>query len=222
MKYRKLGTTGMDVSPICLGCMSYGVPEPGQPSVDARRGGEPRRSFSERSRRASTSSTRRTSTPTARARRSSAVRSPTSPAATRSCSRRRSTARCATGPNGRGLSRKAIMHGDRRQPAPARHRLRRPLSDPPLGLPHADRGDDGGTARRRQGGEGPLHRCVVDVGVAVRKGAAHRRAPRVDAVRVDAEPLQPRSTARRSARCCRSASTRASASSPGARSRAGG
>ena len=29
MKYAKLGSSGLDVSPICLGCMSYGVPDRG-------------------------------------------------------------------------------------------------------------------------------------------------------------------------------------------------
>ena len=29
MDYVKLGTTGLDVSPICLGCMTYGEPDRG-------------------------------------------------------------------------------------------------------------------------------------------------------------------------------------------------
>ena len=37
---------------------------------------------------------------------------------------------------------------------------------------HADRGDARGAARRRQGGQGALHRRLVDVGVAVQQGAA--------------------------------------------------
>jgi len=32
MRYIKLGTTGTDVSPICLGCMSYGIPDRGNHS----------------------------------------------------------------------------------------------------------------------------------------------------------------------------------------------
>ncbi len=32
MDYRKLGTTGLDVSPLCLGCMTFGVPDRGNHS----------------------------------------------------------------------------------------------------------------------------------------------------------------------------------------------
>src|SRR3954465_15440904 len=43
MDYVKLGTTGLDVSRICLGCMSYGVADRGNHS--GTRGGEPSRPF---------------------------------------------------------------------------------------------------------------------------------------------------------------------------------
>ena len=32
MDYRKLGTTGLDVSPLCIGCMSFGLPDRGNHS----------------------------------------------------------------------------------------------------------------------------------------------------------------------------------------------
>ena len=73
-------------------------------------------------------------------------------------------------------------HGaDRRLADPARHRLRRPVPDPPLRSRHARRGDDGSAARRRQGRQGALPRRIVDVGMAVRQDAARRRPPRMDA-----------------------------------------
>ena len=74
-------------------------------------------------------------------------------------------------PNDRGLSRKHILRGDRRQPAAARHRLRRSLPDPPLRPAHADRGDARGAGRRRPSRQGALHRRVVDVRLAVHEGA---------------------------------------------------
>ena len=64
-------------------------------------------------------------------------------------------------------------------PSAARHRLRRPLPDPSLGPADADRGDDGGAARRRQGGQGALHRRQQHVRLAVREGPVRRR-PRRD------------------------------------------
>ncbi len=63
MEYTTLGNTGLEVSRICLGCMSYGEPGRGNHAVDARRGEQPAVSSSRRSRPASTSSTPPTSTP---------------------------------------------------------------------------------------------------------------------------------------------------------------
>jgi aryl-alcohol dehydrogenase-like predicted oxidoreductase len=40
MDYVKLGRTGLDVSRICLGCMSYGGGNRGKSRLVAQRGGE--------------------------------------------------------------------------------------------------------------------------------------------------------------------------------------
>ena len=96
--------------------------------------------------------------------------------------------RTMPGENGAGLSRKHILASIDASLAAARARLRRPVPDPPLGSAHADRGDDGGAARRRPRRQGALHRRQQHVRVAVREGAVGR----ADAVRLDAEPLQPR------------------------------
>ena len=52
------------------------------------------------------------------------------------------------GPGGSGLSRRAIIEQLDDSPAPARHRLRRSLPDPPLRPRHAGGGNDGGPVRQ--------------------------------------------------------------------------
>ena len=85
---------------------------------------------------------------------------------------------------------------DRRVAAAARARLRRPLPDPPLGPADADRGDDGGAARRRRGRQGALHRREQHVRLAVREGAVGREDARSSRCRTTTTS----STARRSGR----------------------
>ena len=199
MKYTKLGRTGLDVSRICLGCMSFGDARPGNHAwtldEDTSRGFikealEAGINFFDT---ANVYSDGTSEEIVGRALADFANRDEVVIATKVHGPMRR-------GRNGGGLSRKAIM-------TEIDASLRR------LGMDyvdlyqihrwdhaHADRGDDGGAARRRQGGQGPLHRRVVDVRVAVQQGAVHRRAARLDASSSACRTTTTSSTARRSAR----------------------
>lgn len=94
------------------------------------------------------------------------------------------------GRNARRLSRKVIM-------TELDASLRRlgtdyidPHQIPPLGRPDLDRGDARRPSRRGDLRQGPLHRCIVDLGVAVQQGALHERAPQLHEVHQHAEPVQ--------------------------------
>ena len=105
----------------------------------------------------------------------------------------------------------------RRLAAPARHRPHRPLPDPPVGPRHPDRGDHGGAGLARPGRQGPLPRGVQHVRLAARQGPARRRAARLAPASSRCRTTTTSPTARRSARCSRSASTRGRVCSPTAR-----
>ena len=108
MQYTNVGKTGLKVSRLCLGCMSYGVPERGTHTWTLTRS-KAARSLPGPSNWASTSSTRRTRTPTAPARKSPA-------AALRDFAKREDVVIATKvfyptrkDANAKGLSRKAIM-----------------------------------------------------------------------------------------------------------------
>ena len=109
-------------------------------------------------------------------------------------------------------------HGaDRRFTDPPRHRLRRPLPDPPLRPRDPGRGDDGGAARRRQSRQGPLPRRLVDVGVAA---SPRCNTPPICTAGPGSSPCRTSTAwyrARKSARCSACSPIRASAAFRGAR-----
>ena len=144
MEYTKLGSTGMDVSRICLGCMGFGDAERGvhkwvltdessQPII--KKALELGINFFD------------TANVYACGRSEEIIGRATGLRESGRGRHRHQGAR----QNARGTEwRRAIAQGDperdRPQPDAPGDGLRRPLPDPSLGLPNPDRGDDGGAA----------------------------------------------------------------------------
>ena len=203
MEHVRLGKTGLKVSRICLGCMSYGVPDRGPHpwTLDE----EKSRPFIRRSLEAGINffdtanvySDGTSEEIVGRALRDFARRDEVV-LATKVHGRMRPDV------NGRGLSRKAILAEIDNSLRRLGTDLRGSLPDPSLGRRDADRGNARSAERCRQGGQGAVYRRVDHVCLAVLQGPLPGRAERLDAVRVDAEPLQsalPRRRAGDDARC---------------------
>ena len=184
MEYRSLGRTGMQVSPLCLGAMMFGA---GANPTTTRRS----RSSTPRWTPASTSSTPPTSTRRASRRSSSARRWPAAGATTSSwppsstarwASRRRADRHQGRPEPARQLP--ALDHPrGREQPAPAEHRLDRPLPGAPARPGHRHRGDARRAHRPAAAGQDPRVRLVDVSGAPDRRGAVGRRAARARPVR---------------------------------------
>ena len=190
MEYRKLGSTGLDVSKICLGCMSFGDPQrgghPWSLSEDAarpiiRQALEGGINFFDTANVYSDGSSEEI---VGRALAEHSKREEIVLAT-------KVHGRMFRGPNGSGLSRKAIL-------SEIDNSLRR------LGTDYVDlyqihrfdqldsgRRDPRGPSRCGEDGQGSLRGCLVDVRLAVRQDASHGGTPRLDPIRVHAGPLQP-------------------------------
>ena len=79
----------------------------------------------------------------------------------------------------------------RQQPAPARHRLDRPLPDPPTRARHGHRRDARRAHRPRARGQGALHRLLDVPRERDRRGAVGGRAARPRALRLRAAAVLP-------------------------------
>ena len=160
MKYRTLGRTGVEVSELCLGAMMFGVWGQSRP----RRLGAHHPPCARRRHQLHRHRRRVLGGGVGEDRRRR--RSPTASAAATWCSRRRRTGRWDGPQRARQLA--AVDHGrGREQPAPARHRLHRPLPDPPARPDVRRRGDAVRADRPRARRQDPLLR-LVDVPRATR------------------------------------------------------
>ena len=188
MEYVRFGQTGLTVSRLCLGCMTYGDPgwrewvldeEASRPFI--REALERGINFFDT---ADMYSLGRSEEVVGRALKEMA---------------RRDEVVIATKvfnamgpkPNQQGPLAQAHHGGDRRLAEAARHRLRRPLHHPSLRPRDARRGDDRGALGRGEGRQGALSRRLLDVGLAVHEDARPAAGERLRALRVDAELRQP-------------------------------
>ena len=180
MDYVNLGRTGLKVSRICLGCMTYGKP----PAPGEMKGGrhmwalneEESQPFLRQALDLGINFFDTANVYSSGDQRTGGRQFSEGEHAARGCGDcNESHGVMRDEPNGEGLSRKAILYRARRESEAAWNGLRRPLSDSSLGLRDADRGDARGAARCGEGREGAVHWCVVDVCVAVCKGAVSRR-----------------------------------------------
>ena len=189
MQYSKLGKTGITVSRICLGCMSYGdkkwrdwvltMDEAREHFAAAVESGINFYDTAERLFRRRERGGHR-----AMARRDGQAR--------RDRRRDQSARADGVGAQSRGPQPQKYSRGVRRVAAPAQDGFHRPLSNPSLRLHDADRRDARGARLAGARRQGALPRRELDGGVAIRQGARASERKRMASVRLDAEPLQPR------------------------------
>ena len=210
MDYVNLGRTGLKVSRLCLGCMTYGEPDRGNHPWTL--GEEQSRPFIKRALElginffdtANVYSAGSSEEIVGRALRDFTKRDEVVIATKVHGPMRKD-------PNGKGLSRKAIM-------TEIDASLRR-LGTDYVDLyqihrwdhSHPDRGDAGGAVRRGEGGQGALHRRIVHVRLAVLQGAPRLPIGMAGRASSPCRTTTTCSTAKRSGRCCRCAGKRESA-----------
>ena len=197
MQYTSLGKTGLKVSRLCLGCMSYGSSKWRDWVLDD----EPRAVFPAGLGGGHQFLRHRRHVFGRRERGGARPRAE----GTRRAAREGRHRHQAPQPDGQDAQRtrqraQARPPRHREQPAPARHGLRGPLPDPPLRPRHADGGNARRAERARGRGQGALPRRVEHGGVGVCQVSLSGGPARLPPVRLACRTTTTSFTARRSGR----------------------